>query len=168
MDDRRAARFGFDHPLEADGVRLGHVGTLDDDAVRVLQVLLENRRAAATEAGPQTGHRAAVSYPCLVLDLQRPERGEQLLDEVVLLVVQSGAAEAGESERAPGALALRLPLPGLLTGRDDAVGPGGELQARAALRAQPSAADRRVGIAFDLDDLVVLDVDVLATADRTV
>src|SRR4051812_36412815 len=176
---------------------LRHVGALDDDAVRVLQVLLELRRASATEAGPQTGHRGAVSYPRLVLDLDRAERGEQLLDEVVLLVVQGRAAEAGEAQRPPGPLALRLPLPRLVAGADDPVGdhvhrlvevdplplrgvrsaiervllarlPRRQLQARAALGAQPTTADRGVGVALDLDDLLVLDVDGLAATDRAV
>ena len=40
---------GLHHPAEADRVALGHVRALDDDAVRVLQVLLEGRRAAASE-----------------------------------------------------------------------------------------------------------------------
>src|SRR3954447_23762108 len=103
-------------------MRLGHVGTLDDDAVRVLQVLLEVRRATATEAGPQTGNRAAVSYPRLVLDLQSAERGEQLLDEVVLFVVQRCAAEAGNAHGPAGAHAVGLPLPGLGPRLDDPLG----------------------------------------------
>ena len=36
----------------------------------------------------------------LVLDLDRAQRGEELLDQIVLFVVQSGAAEAGEAEGA--------------------------------------------------------------------
>ena len=46
--------------------------------------------------------------------------------------------------------------------------PVDELQARGALRAQPAAADRRVGVALDLDDPLVFDVDPLAAADRAV
>jgi hypothetical protein len=75
-------------------VGLGHVGTLDDDDVGVDQVLLEAGRAATAERGPQTGDGRAVSDAGLVLDLDRAQRGPQLLDEVVLLVVQGGAAEA--------------------------------------------------------------------------
>ena len=40
----------------ADRVALGHVRTLDDDAVGVLQVLLEIGRAAAAERRSQTGN----------------------------------------------------------------------------------------------------------------
>src|SRR3954452_18630023 len=122
VDHRRTAGLRFHHPLEADRVRLGHVGTLDDDAVRVLQVLLKVRRAPATEAGPQTGNRAAVSYPRLVLDLQRAERGEQLFDEVVLFVVQRRAAEARDAHGPAGAHAGGLPLPALGPRLDDPVG----------------------------------------------
>src|SRR5205085_6781189 len=71
VNDGGAARLGLYHPLEPDGMGLGHVRALDDDAVRVGQVLLEVRRASATEAGSQTGNRAAVSYARLVLDLDR-------------------------------------------------------------------------------------------------
>ena len=100
VDDRRAARLGLHHPLEADRVALGHVRALDDDAVSVRQVLLEGGGAAATERGPQTGDRGGVSYTGLVLDLDRAHRGEELLDEVVLLVVEGRAAEAGDAHGA--------------------------------------------------------------------
>src|SRR5258705_13432656 len=81
---------------------------LDQDAVGVGQVLLERGRAAAAEASPQTGDGGGVSYPRLVLDLDRAHRGEQLLDQVVLFVVQGGAAEAGEPEGPPRAAAVYL------------------------------------------------------------
>ena len=57
-------------------------------------------RAASTERRPQTGDGGGVSYAGLVLDLDRAERREELLDQVVLLVVERRAAEAGEAERA--------------------------------------------------------------------
>lgn len=44
----------------------------------------------------------------------------------------------------------------------------GELKGGRPLRAEAASADGRGGIALDLDDLVVLDVDLLATADRAV
>ena len=100
VDDLRAALLGLHHPLEADRVALGHVRALDHDAVGVLQVLLEGGGAAAPERGPQTGDRGGVSYAGLVLDLDRAQRREQLLDQVVLLVVERRAAEVREAERA--------------------------------------------------------------------
>ena len=81
------------------GWRLGHVGALDDDAVGVGQILEESGGPATAEAGPQTGDGGGVSNTGLVLDLDRAQRGEQLLDQVVLFVVQRGAAEAGDAQR---------------------------------------------------------------------
>src|SRR5205809_1019897 len=43
-----------------------------------------------------------------------------------------------------------------------------ELLARRALRTQPATRDGRARVAFDLDDLLVLDVDLLATANGAV
>ena len=80
-----------------DRVVLGHVRAHDHDAVRVLEVLLEGRGAASSERGAQTGHRGAVSYAGLVLDLDDAERRHQLLDQVVLLVVERRAAEVRRS-----------------------------------------------------------------------
>src|SRR5205823_2289975 len=62
VDDLGAPGLGLDHPLEAHRVALGHVRALDDDAVRVLEVLLEGGGAAPTERGPQTGDGGGVSY----------------------------------------------------------------------------------------------------------
>ena len=102
------------HPLEPDRVVLGHVRAHDQDAVRVLQILLERRGAASSERGPQTGDRGAVSYAGLVLDLDDAERGEELLDQVVLLVVERRAAEVARSPACGARLARRrLVLPGL-------------------------------------------------------
>src|SRR5581483_6758628 len=156
------------------------------------------RRSAPSEGGPQTGDRGGVSYPGLVLDLDGTESGEELLDEVVLLVVERRPAEAAEAERPPQRIApgiAVLPAPG--PGGDDALGdhvhrlserqllppgPVGSAVAngrqatrcldqtprRRALGAQPAPGDRAVGIAFDGGDPPVLHEDALATADRAV
>src|SRR5204862_8291848 len=92
VDHPRAPLLGLHHPAKADWVSLRHLRALDHDAVRVLQVLLEVGGAAAPERGPQTGDRRAVSYPRLLLDLDRPHRREQLLDQVVPLVVRRRSA----------------------------------------------------------------------------
>src|SRR5699024_11456976 len=76
MDDAGAALPGLGHPLEGDGVRLGHGGPLDDDEVSVGEVLLGLCGAATTERGSQTGNRGGVSYAALVLDLDRARGGE--------------------------------------------------------------------------------------------
>src|SRR5689334_871728 len=101
---------------------LGHVRTFDDDAVAVLQVLLERGRSASTEGCPQTGNGGAVSYARLVLDLDRAECGEELLDEEVLLVVERRATEVREAQRPADLLALELGLPALAAALDHPVG----------------------------------------------
>src|SRR5215469_15879951 len=98
MDHHRPACLGLDHPLKRDWVALSHVRAADDDAVRINKIARERGGAAAAEACPQTGNSGGVSYPRLVLDLDRTKRGPQLIDEVVLLVVQGGAAETGDPE----------------------------------------------------------------------
>src|SRR6185312_9022172 len=135
--------------------------------------------------------------PRLILDLHRAQRGEQLLHQVVFFIVKRRAAEAGEPERAPRLLAVDLLLPALAPRFDHPVGdhvhrliqvkifpvmpertavldpvlprvPRSELEARRPLRTQAAPAYGRVGIALDLDDLLVLNVDVLPAADRAV
>src|SRR5579883_2105962 len=77
VDELGAPRLGFHDPLEPNRVALGHVGSLDDDAVSVLQVLLEGGGPSPAERSPQTGDRGGVSDARLVLDLDRPEGGVQ-------------------------------------------------------------------------------------------
>src|SRR6185437_802632 len=104
VNHRGATGFGLHDPLEADRMALGHVGAFDDDAVAIGKVLLEVAGAAATERGPQTGDGGAVSYARLVLDLHRTHRGVELAHQVVLFVVERGAAERSDAHatsRAP-------------------------------------------------------------------
>src|SRR5262249_37835403 len=145
-----------------------------------------------------TGDGGGVSNARLVLDLERAQRGEQLLDEVVLLVVQRRPAQAGDAEGTVQRPALVVDvLPGLVAGRDDPIGDhverdveveilpvravrpavtylglpqraGHQALARRPLGAQPAARDRTVRVALDLADLAILDVHLLAAADRTV
>src|SRR5439155_11413661 len=123
VDYGRAALFGLHHPLKPDRVALGHVGALDDDDVRVLQVLLERRRAAPPEGDPQTGDRGAVSDPGLVLHLDDAQRGVELLEQVVLLVVERGPAQVRDAEGALDVLALLvLLLPGAIAAVAHALG----------------------------------------------
>src|SRR6202042_1199800 len=68
VNDLGAAFTRAHGPAEADRVRLSQVGALNEDAVRVLQILLKTGGATAPERGPQTGDRARVSYAGLVLD----------------------------------------------------------------------------------------------------
>ena len=147
---------------------------------------------------PRPGTVAECRNTRLVLDLDRARRREELLDDVVLFVVEGRAAEAGDAERAADEPALRVGvLPALAPRLQEALrhhvhrgleielGPlrrvrravqhlllalraRDELLARAALRAQPPARDRRVGVALDLHDLLVLDVHLLRAADGAV
>ena len=93
MDHLRTLKLGLHHPLESHRVLLGHVRAHDDDAIGVLEVLLEGGGPAPTERGPETRDRGGVSYAGLVLYLHGAHRaGEELLYEVVFLVVEGGAA----------------------------------------------------------------------------
>ena len=76
MDDGGAVLAGLHHPAEPDRMALRHVRALNDDAVGVLQILLERGRAAPPERCPQTGDRGGVSYTGLVFDLNDAQRGE--------------------------------------------------------------------------------------------
>jgi hypothetical protein len=72
---------------------LGHVRTFNDDDVGVLQILLKGGCAASSEGRPQTGDRCGVSYTGLIFYLDDAQSGEELLDNVIFLVVESGPAE---------------------------------------------------------------------------
>ena len=123
VDDAGTPGLGFGHPLEAHGVALGHIGTLDDDAVRIRHILDGLSGAAAPERGSQTGNRGGVSNTRLVLDLYRPGRGVELLGEVVLLVVDGRPAEAGDAHRPPQRVAFVVEvLPVVAAGFDEPVG----------------------------------------------
>src|SRR5699024_10225739 len=132
----------------------------------------------------------------LVLHLDGAERRVELLHEVVLLIVQRRPAEARDAAGALDGVPVRVgvlpePLAGvehavrdhlergvevdlLPLGRvrlavQDAGDParvGDELLARRPLGAEAAAGDGAVVVALDLDDPAVLDVDVLAAADR--
>src|SRR5690606_6761969 len=104
---------GLHDPPEAHRMTLCHVRALDQDAVSVLQILLKGGGAAAAERDPQTGDRGRVSYASLILDLDDAQPGEELLDEIVLLVVQGSAAQVGHGQgaaHAPAVVELLLPV----------------------------------------------------------
>ena len=77
----------------------GHVGALNDDAVRVLQVARIKGRGASTETGPQTGDAGAVSDAGLVLNGHHPQAAHQLLLEMVPFVVQCRPAQSENGRR---------------------------------------------------------------------
>src|SRR5699024_5587451 len=123
VDDAGTSGLGLSHPLEAHGVALGHIGTLDDDAVHIRQILDELWGAASPERGSQTGSSGGVSKPRLVLDRDGPGRRAELLREVVLLVVDGRPAEAGDPHRPTQRMALLVDvLPMIGAGFEEAVG----------------------------------------------
>ena len=94
VNDRGAALAGLDDEAETDRMLLGHGRAHDQHRVGIGQILQCGRRAAAPERCAQTGHGGAMSYPGLVADRHHAESGgEQLLDQIILLVVEGGAAE---------------------------------------------------------------------------
>ncbi len=79
VDHRRAARLGLHHPLERDGMGLGHVRALEHDQVGVLQVTRQRAGGATAEGRAEADDRRAVADAGLVLDLHDSRRGEELL-----------------------------------------------------------------------------------------
>src|SRR5690349_24244843 len=136
-----------------------------------------------------------MSYSGLVLDLDDTETGEELLDQIVLLVVKGGAAVRSDRHRPvrhPALLVARLPVLGsspnhtvgdhlhCLVEGDLAPAPAvrrpvfhrvlaqrsvDQLSGGGALRTQPAARDRAVRVAFDLRHHAVLDEDTLPAPD---
>ena len=73
MNDRRAAFLCFHDPAKTDRMRFGHRRAFDQNAIGVGEILLRGRSSAPAEGGAQTGHRAAMSYPCLVGYAHHPQ-----------------------------------------------------------------------------------------------
>ncbi len=51
---------------KSDGVRFRHVGTHEQNAIAVLQILLKSSSRSPAQRGAQTGHRSAVSNTSLI------------------------------------------------------------------------------------------------------
>ena len=184
---------------KADGMSLGHVRAHEDDAVAVGEVLLIGGRRAASEGGAEPGHRGAVADPGLVFDGDDAQSAaEELFDQVVLLVVEGGAAERAhgddvvELEALFGGVAEAF-LAGFLDASGDAVhGPverfdfpvigirgtvqhmgfavriDRKLKDVGAFGAEAAFVDGAFGVAFDVDDFAVFGVDVGAAADGAI
>src|SRR5204863_5288629 len=94
MNYRRAALFGLHYPAKTDRMRLSHRRALDQNAVRVSEILLRGRSSAPAKRGAQTGHRAAMSYPRLVGHTHHSQAcGEKFFYEIIFLVIEGGAAK---------------------------------------------------------------------------
>ena len=100
MDNFRPTLSRLHYPLEADRMVLRHRRSHNQNGVRVLQILLRCSSAAAPKRCPQTGDGRAMSYAGLIAKAHHPEAAsKEFLDQIILFIVQSGAAEMGNSCR---------------------------------------------------------------------
>lgn len=100
MNDLCALLASFDHPLKANRMVLRHGGAHDENGIGIAEILLCGGRAAASERCAQTGHGRAMSYTRLIADTDHAQPGrKQFFDQVVFLIVESGAAEVGHGGR---------------------------------------------------------------------
>ena len=94
MNEGRATLLCFHNPAKTDWVRFRHGGAFTQNAIGIGEILLRGRSSAPAEGGAQTGHRAAMSYPCLVGDADHSQaESEQFFDEIIFFDIESGAAE---------------------------------------------------------------------------
>src|SRR6185437_9603409 len=184
----------FNHPLESNGMVLCHVGTHNEDGIRIREVLLSCCGAAASKRSAQTGHCGAVSYSGLIADaVHSQSAGKELADHVIFFHVQRRAAEVCNGQRMHHRLTILLfdksalarfphaignhihcrvernffPFAGIgpaIFDFGEATGMRMELEGVRALGAESSAGDRRLGIAFNGYELVVLMKDELSAA----
>src|SRR5437763_274385 len=79
VDDLRALQLRLHHPSKRDRMVLGHVGALNDDAVRVGEASRVHGRGTPPHPRPQTGDAGAVSDAGLVFDGDDPQSPQELL-----------------------------------------------------------------------------------------
>jgi len=101
MDDSCPALAGLHHPSKGDRMAFRHIRPLNDDEIRILQILREGSGSAPSKRGPQTGDRGGMSNTGLIFDLDNPESSEELLDQIVLFVVESRAAQVSDRHGPP-------------------------------------------------------------------
>src|SRR5207244_6499954 len=86
-------------PLEADWMRLGRVGAIDQDEVGVLDIAPVVCHRPPPECGGQTDHRGAVSNPCLLFEMDQAGAAHHLGGEVPFLAGGGGATGEGNPLR---------------------------------------------------------------------
>ena len=97
VNDLSPALTRLHDPLEAHRMVLRHRRSHNQDGVRILQILLCSRGAAAPKRCAQTGHGRAVSNSRLIAQAHHSQSSsKQLLDEVVFFVVESRTAQVGD------------------------------------------------------------------------
>ena len=94
---RVAVDFGFDRPLEAAGVVLGGIPPHDQHHVGVLDVDPTIGHCAASEGGPQTGDRWAVSNAGLVFQVADPQAAHTFDGEIIKFVGVGATASEGHA-----------------------------------------------------------------------
>src|ERR1700675_3622265 len=94
---RVTVNFGFNRPLEAAGMVLGGIAAHDQHHVGVLDVDPTIGHCAASEGGPQTGDRWAVSNAGLVFQVADPQAAHTFYDQVVKFVGVGAAAGEGHA-----------------------------------------------------------------------
>src|ERR1043166_5915993 len=100
MDNGRAALLRFHHPAETDRMGFGHGRAFDQNAIGVGEILLRSRSSAPAKGGAQTGHRAAMSYPCLVGNADHSQtKREQFPDQIIFFVIKRGATKMTDRGR---------------------------------------------------------------------
>src|SRR5258708_5843494 len=180
---RVAVNFGFNRPFESAGMVLGGIAAHDQHHVGVFDVDPTIGHRAASEGGPQTGDRWAVSNAGLVFQVADPQAAHTFYDEIVKFVGVGAAAGEGNAFAAVDGMAgsvlldkgvvarllhlLRDLAVGLVPRDVFPVGGSGTphlrlqqaafveyvLLERRSLGAERAAIDGVVGIAFDVDDL---------------
>src|ERR1700694_3447241 len=175
--------FGFDRPLEAAGMVLGGIAAHDQHHVGVLDVDPAIGHCAASEGGPQTGDRWAVSNAGLVFQVADPQAAHTFYDQIIRFVGVGAAAGEGKAFAAIDGVAgsvlldkcivarllhpLRNLAIGLVPRNVFPVGGSGTphlrlqqaafvknvLLERRSFGAERAAIDGVVGIAFDVHDL---------------
>src|ERR1700674_2686518 len=94
---RVAVNFGFNRPLEAAGVILGWSTPHHPPPFGVLDVDPAIGHCAASEGGPQTGDRWAVSNAGLVFQVADPQAAHPFCDEIIKFVGVGAAAGEGNA-----------------------------------------------------------------------
>ena len=97
---------GLADPLVGHRVVLGDIAPFDQDRLAILQVDPMVGHRAATECGPQTGDRRAMSKSGLVFDVGEPEQPGRFLKDVALFV---GVLRAAHEADGVGAIDGHLP-----------------------------------------------------------
>jgi hypothetical protein len=105
---RVAVNFGFNRPLEATGVILGGIAAHDQHHVGIFDVDPTVGHRAASEGGPQTGDRWAVSNAGLVFQVADPQAAHTFYDQIIKFVGVGAAASEGDAFAAVDGLSLRI------------------------------------------------------------